>query len=177
MAEWNETSPTLDPDGHPVLELGEARIGSLPANGVRFRCRVADVDHRWGPLDMRVVLTTRRIVLIATAVPPDGTPWSTAGSVPIALRAIEPPQRLRGIAPVRIAGHVRWERVTRVRSAGGRVTIIAPATVGAHAVLMLHVPNPLGHRFVAITRAAFVTTKRAITVDSFGRVEAPTADA
>jgi hypothetical protein len=190
MAEWQEflnpadgsaserapalppRGPTLDDDGKLLLEPGEAGIGSLPASGVRFRSRSGSVEQRWGPLDMSVTLTTHRVVLIASPGTPAGAPWSTPGSVPIALRAIEPPQPLRCVAPVRIAGHVRWSSVTRVESDRGRIYVTMPASHGEEASLALRVPSQLGHRFLGIARAAFVSAKRELSVDTPTRVEA-----
>ena len=164
--------PTLDDAGQPVLEPGEAHIGALPANCVRFWARHGNVDQRWGPIDMTATITTHRVVLIATP----GTPadaWSTSGTVPVALRAIEPSQALRGVAPVRIAGHVRWSGVTRVETEGSLVIVTMPASLHSEAHLVLHVPIQLGHRFLAIARAAFVAAKRTLSADRPGLVEAP----
>ena len=165
--------PTLDAIGAVVLEVGEARIGSFPASGVRLRARVGNVDQRWGPLEMRVTLTTHRIVMVASPGTPADAPWSTPGTVPVSLRAIEPPQELRGVAPVRIAGHVRWINVTRVEADGSRAYVTLPASLGGDATLALHLPHQLGHRFLAIARAAFVAAKRPLTVDTTNRVDAP----
>jgi hypothetical protein len=164
--------PTLDDDGRLLLEPGEAGIGSLPASGVRFRSRSGSVEQRWGPLDMCVTLTTHRVVLIASPGTPAGAPWSTRGSVPVALRAIEPSQPLRRVAPVRIAGHVRWNSVTRVESDCGRICVTMAASHGEEASLVLQVPSQLGHRFLGIARAAFVAAKRQLSVDTPNRVEA-----
>lgn len=165
--------PTLDEDGQVVLERGEAHIGALPAHGVRFRSRHGNIDQRWGPLDMTATLTTHRVVLIATPGTSADAPWSTAGTVPFALRAIEPPQTLRGVTPVRIAGHVRWSRVTRVETEGSLVIVTMPASLRSEANLALRVQVQLGHRFLAIARAAFVAGKRPLSVDTPGVVEAP----
>ena len=167
--------PTLDDDGTVVLEFGEVRIGAFPASGVRLRALIGNVDQRWGPLEMRVTLTTHRVVMIACPGTPSDAPWSTPGTVPVALRAIEPPQALRGLAPVRVAGHVRWNSVTRVDAEVSRVFVTLPAPLGGAATLTMHVPGQLGHRFLAIARAAFVAAKRPLTVDTVNRVEAPPA--
>ena len=163
--------PTLDDDGTVVLEFGEARIGAFPASGVRMRARIGNVDHRWGPLEMRVTLTTHRIVMIASPGTPSDVPWATPGTVPVVLRAIEPPQELRCLTPVRVAGHVRWKDVTRVDAEVSRVFVTLPASLGG-AKLTMHLPSELGHRFLAIARAAFVAAKRPLTVDTANRVEA-----
>ena len=165
--------PTLDDSGNLVLEFGEAGIGSLPATGVRFRSRHGSVDQRWGPIDMSMTLTTQRIVFLATPGTPADPSWSTIGTVPFVLRAIEPPQALRAVAPVRIVGHVRWNRVTRVDVDGRRVFVTMPAPLGREATLALQVPSQLGHRFLAIARAAFIAAKRPLSADTPTRVEAP----
>lgn len=166
--------PTLD-DGQVVLERGEAHIGELPANGVRFRSRHGTVDQCWGPLDMTATLTTHRVVLIATPATPADAPWSTPGAAPFSLRAIEPAQVLRGVTPVRIAGHVRWSSVGRVESEGSLIIVTMPASLHSEANLSLRVPIQFGHRFLAIARAAFVAAKRPLTIDTPGLVEAPPA--
>jgi hypothetical protein len=122
---------------------------------------------------MRVTLTTHRIVMVASPGTPADAPWSTPGTVPVSLRAIEPPQELRGVAPVRIAGHVRWINVIRVEADGSRAYVTLPASLGGDATLALHLPHQLGHRFLAIARAAFVAAKRPLTVDTTDRVDAP----
>lgn len=165
--------PTLDDNGRVVLERGEAHIGALPANGVRFRSRHGHVDQRWGPLDMTATLTTHRVVLTASPGSPADGPWSTAGSVPFALRAIEPPQVLRGVSPVLLAGHAWWSHVRQVEADGSLVIVTMPASLQSEATLAFHVPMQLGPRFLAIARAAFVAAKRRLSVDAPNRVEAP----
>lgn len=169
--------PTLGGNGTVVLEFGEARIGAFPASGVRLRARIGNVDQRWGPLEMRVTLTTHRIVMIASPGSPSDAPWATPGTIPVALRAIEPPEMLRGLAPVRVAGHVRWKDVTRVDAEVSRVSMTVPASFGGDATLTMHVPSQLGHRFLAIARAAFVAAKRPLAVDTATVVEARPAPA
>jgi hypothetical protein len=162
--------PTLDDAGSVVLEAGEAWIGSFPASGVR--ARVGNVVERWGPLEMRVTLTTHRIVLIASPGTPSDAPWSTPGASPVSLRAIEPPQALRGVAPVRVAGHVRWIDVTRVEADSSRAYVTLSAPIGGDATLTMHLPGQLGRRFLAIARAAFIAARRPLTVDTPSRVDA-----
>jgi hypothetical protein len=165
--------PTLDHVGSVVLEAGEVLIGSFPASGVRLRARVGNVDQGWGPLEVRVTLTTHRIVMTASPGTPSDAPWSTPSAAPVSLRAIEPPQALRGVAPIRIAGHVRWINVTRVDADSSRAYVTVPAPLGGDATLTMHLPGQLGHRFLAIARAAFVAAKRPLAVDTPNRVEAP----
>lgn len=158
--------PLLDDDGRVLLEPGEARLGALPATDVQFHVRVGQVDHRWGPLDVRVSLTSHRAVLVATPGVPNATLWFATNSAPLVLRAIEPPQTRRGDAPVRVAGHVRWDFVTCVVTDGSRVQIVMPVSADGEASLVMHVPAQLGHRLASLARRAFVAAGRPLTIDT-----------
>lgn len=165
-------TPTLDVRGQPVLELGERPIGSMIAHGVRFRSLHGGAEQRWGPLDMTVTLTTHRILLTANPGTSADAPWSTPADGPIALVAFEPPQALRGVIPVRIAGHVRWNGVSRVETEGSAVLVTTPSSLHPAGTLALRFPIELVHRFLAIARAAFVAAKRPLSVDRPDLVEA-----
>lgn len=166
--------PTLDDDGTVELELGEALIGSLPAAGVRLRTRMGDRDQRWGPLEMWVTLTTVRLVMVSSPGPAPDALWSAAGMVPVALRALEPPHAKRGVAPVRVAGHVRWNDVTRAQVDRGRALVTVPAPPSGDATITMQLPPEFSHRFLAIARAAFLAAKRRLLVDTRNQIEAPT---